>query len=161
MKKRENKLDEMQEQKMLKIEHNGCWLAFWGLGIALVVQWCLGREPAEVAGEWIVFVCLALYITIASIKGGIWDRKLSPTPKVNLLASLLAGTIVGVLYFATSYYEYHAFLGSVATGIFMMVMTVAICFAVISVIAALYRKRVETLEAESDEGVKENSKKEL
>ncbi len=26
-----NRLDEMQEQKMLQIEHNACWLAFWGL----------------------------------------------------------------------------------------------------------------------------------
>ena len=30
-KKMKNKLDEMQELKMLKIEHNGCWFAFWGL----------------------------------------------------------------------------------------------------------------------------------
>lgn len=36
--KRTNKLDEMQEQKMLKIEHNGCWLAFWGLFVSLLVQ---------------------------------------------------------------------------------------------------------------------------
>ena len=28
---KKNNLDEMQEQELLKIEHNGCWLAFWGL----------------------------------------------------------------------------------------------------------------------------------
>ena len=28
--KKENQLDEMQELKLLKIEHNGFWLAFWG-----------------------------------------------------------------------------------------------------------------------------------
>ena len=30
MKKNSN-LDERQEQTLLRIEHNGCWLAFWGL----------------------------------------------------------------------------------------------------------------------------------
>ena len=134
MKKRKNRLDEMQEQKLLKIEHNGCWIAFWGLGIVLVVQ-----------------LCLAWYIGIACVRNGIWDRKLPPTPKANLFASILAGIVVGVIFFSTSYATYHAFLGSAATGIFMMTMTAGICFAAVSAIAALYRKRVEKLEAEEDE----------
>lgn len=33
---RRNRLDERQEQKMLQIEHNGCWIAFWGLAISLL-----------------------------------------------------------------------------------------------------------------------------
>ena len=28
---KKSNLDEIQEQELLKIEHNGCWLAFWGL----------------------------------------------------------------------------------------------------------------------------------
>lgn len=150
-KERRSNLDEMQEQKMLKIEHNGCWLAFLGLGIALVVQWCLGAKTREVAGEWIVFMCLALYISIACLKNGIWDRRLSPAPKTNLFASFIAGIIVGGIYFFISYSKYHAFLGSVATGIFMMAMTTAVCFAAVSVVAVLYRERVKKLEAEDDE----------
>lgn len=33
MKKMTNKLDEMQEQKLLHIERNGCWFAFWALPV--------------------------------------------------------------------------------------------------------------------------------
>ena len=33
-----NRLDEMQEQKLLKIEHNGCWLAFYGLAAVIMIQ---------------------------------------------------------------------------------------------------------------------------
>ena len=51
LKKEKNRLDEMQEQKMLQIEHNGCWLAFWGLGIVLIVQRCLGVDFRYVAGD--------------------------------------------------------------------------------------------------------------
>ena len=34
--KKKNKLDEMQEQKLLRIEHNGCWFAFWALIAAML-----------------------------------------------------------------------------------------------------------------------------
>ena len=37
MKKTESNLDEMQEQKMLKIEHNGYWLGFCGLLVAILI----------------------------------------------------------------------------------------------------------------------------
>ena len=33
-----NNLDEMQEQKLLHIEHNGCWLAFWALLAAMTAE---------------------------------------------------------------------------------------------------------------------------
>ena len=36
MKNLKNNLDEMQEAKLLQIEHNGFWLAFWGLLATLV-----------------------------------------------------------------------------------------------------------------------------
>ena len=35
---KKSRLDEMQEQKMLQIEHNGCWLAFIGLFAVILVQ---------------------------------------------------------------------------------------------------------------------------
>ena len=35
---KKNNLDEMQEQELLKIEHNGYWLAFWGLLTAIVAE---------------------------------------------------------------------------------------------------------------------------
>ena len=42
--KRKNNLDERQEQMLLQVEHRGCWLAFWGLLIALMVQFIMGRD---------------------------------------------------------------------------------------------------------------------
>ena len=70
MKKQRNNLDEQQEQKLLKIEHTGCWLAFWGLWAAVVVELILfGKEGfGRIAGEWIVFMVLALYLGLACIK---------------------------------------------------------------------------------------------
>lgn len=49
MKKTESQLDEMQEQKLLKIEHTSFWLAFWGLVAAILVQSALlsGKLPGR------------------------------------------------------------------------------------------------------------------
>ena len=104
MKKMKNNLDERQELELLRIEHNGCWLAFWGLLIVMLIQLLTGIDGARnLVGEWAVFMCLALYLTIACIKNGIWDRKLRPTFQTNLIASTIAAVITGVIWFLISY----------------------------------------------------------
>lgn len=152
MKKRKNRLDEMQEQEMLKIEHNGCWLAFWGLFIVMGIQVIVyGREHKElIAGEWTVFMCLALYIVAACIRRGIWDRRLAPTPKVNLFCSVIAGIIAGIVHTVLSYREYHKIWGAVAVGIFMMCFIAFTCFAGLTVCVSLYRKRTKRFENEEE-----------
>ena len=42
-----NNLDERQELKLLKIEHNGCWFAFWGLLIAIAIQLVAGSMEVK------------------------------------------------------------------------------------------------------------------
>ena len=65
MKKTKSNLDELQELKLLKIEHNGCWLAFWGLLAVILTQIAIGNDSKQdLSGEWIVFMCLALYLTV-------------------------------------------------------------------------------------------------
>ena len=95
--KMKNNLDEMQEIKLRGIERNGCWFAFWALPAAMMIQLVLGAEPKQMAGEWIVFMCLALYLGIACMRAGIWDRHIPATPLANLVCSLIAGIIVWVL----------------------------------------------------------------
>ena len=60
MNKSRYKLDEMQEQKLLKIERNACWLAFWGLAAVLVVQVITIGDNLwnSIAGEWILFMAI-------------------------------------------------------------------------------------------------------
>ena len=157
-KKMKNKLDEMQEQKMLKIEHNGCWLAFWGLLIALLIQLLIygPGELRQMAGEWIVFMCLALYISIDCIRNGVWDRWLSPTPAANACASIIAGIIVAVLNVVLIYRRHHILSGAVAAGVYMGAMTTGLCFAALTCGAFIYKKRVKHLEQEeTDENQEE------
>ena len=151
-KKMKNKLDEMQEQKMLKIERNGCWFAFWGLLAVLLIQVIVyGYEYNSwryMVGEWIVFMCLALYISIDCLRNGIWDRRLSPTPAVNACASAIAGIIVGTINFVVIYRRHHVLSGSAASGAFLGVMTFVLCFTALTCGVSVYKKRVKHLEQE-------------
>lgn len=95
---KKNLLDEMQEQKMSKIESRGCHVFFFGLLAALVIQTAMGAGAAQVAGEWIVLMGASLYLLWDSIRNGLWDRHLSATSGTNLLCSLAAAAVVGGLY---------------------------------------------------------------
>ena len=153
MKKLENHLDEHQEQELLRIEHNGCWLAFWGLLIAIMAQQLIfGLSFARVAGEWIVFMGLAVYIAIASSRRGIWDRALKMDLKTNLIVSGVAALVFGAWMVAMSLRRIpDKPVGAVAAGVFSAVLVFAVCFAALSFAAHATKKRLEALEAEPEE----------
>lgn len=147
MKKKNNNLDERQELKLLHIEHNGCWIAFWGLVVSMLLQLVLGNSsPKNLAGEWIVFMCLAIYLMAGCIKNGIWDRTLKPNFKTNVIASSIAGIIMGITWFFISYRNYHKLIGSIMTGIFMFFSIGILCFIALMIASQIYKKRIKKLE---------------
>ncbi len=153
MNKQKSNLDEMQEQKLLKIEHNAAWLAFWGLLAAILVQTILGGEDVwrNIIAEWIVFMCLCVYLVIACIKNGIWDRKWKPTLKTHAILSFIAGIACGAILFTSSYIKYNKLLGSVATGLFVFIFTFAATLVVLTIAASLYQKKRNKLEAAGED----------
>ena len=144
---KKNNLDEMQEQKLLKIEHNGCWLAFWGLLAVMAIQMVMGVPGTQMLGEWIVFMVLGLYIGIACLRKGIWDRHLKANWKTNLIVSLLASAAVGVLITASNPYLSEPLDYVLVAGI-SGVFTFVLCFAALSLCMKLYKKRREKLDQE-------------
>ena len=152
MKQYKSNLDEMQEQKLLKIEHNGCWLAFWGLFASLIVQTLLFPEELlrVLAGEWVVFMVLCAYLLVACIKNGIWDRRLHATAKVNLLVSGAGALVVGVVFFFFSLRNYGDPFTAALTGVMMLVGVFVCCFAALSIGMAIYKKRVQALEERAE-----------
>lgn len=132
-KERRSNLDEMKEQQLLHIEKNGCWLAFWGLFIAMQVQFVMGKGflSKELAGEWIVFMVLALYLAVACLRRGIWDRKLKPNFATNLILSLIAGVFVGVVIYVKAYYDFGKTQGALAAGFVAMICVFVLCLVVL------------------------------
>lgn len=157
MKKMKSNLDELQELKLLKIEHNGCWLAFWGLLAVMIIQIVAGNDSRQnLAGEWIIFMCLAAYLTIGCIRNGIWDRKLKPNFKNNIIASIIAALVMGIIWFFVSYRNYHKLVGSIATGIFMFFSIGILCFLALTFCSMLYKKRLQKLEDTDEDSSDDN-----
>lgn len=145
---KKSNLDEMQEQALLRIEHNGCYLAFWALLAAMAVQCVMGAGVRELAGEWIVFMGLALYLVVSCLRHGIWDRKLKANGKTNLAVSLLAGIAVGIFDAAVYLRNAQEWLDLVLITIIPAVITFLLCFGALSFCATLYKKRREKLDQE-------------
>lgn len=144
---KKNNLDEMQEQELLKIEHNGCWLAFWGLLVTMIVQMAMGVPFAQILGEWILLIVLSVYLCGACLCKGIWDRHLKADWKTNLFVSLLAAVATGIVITLCNPYlseplDYVLVAGLTAG------FTFALCFAALSISMKLYKKRREKLDQE-------------
>lgn len=148
-----NNLDEMQEKKLLKIEHNGCWFAFWALLASFFIQQAVfGIENVKYfAGELIVFMCLALYLMGACLRAGIWDRRLKADPKTNLRVSILSAVIGGMVFSIVNYFNFHNLEASVYTFAFMSLFTFVLIFLALTAASRAYNKRLEKLEEQYDE----------
>ena len=144
---KKNNLDEMQEQELLKIEHNGCWLAFWGLLAVMAIQMVMGVPGTQMLGEWIVFMVLALYLVIACLRKGIWDRHLKANRKTNLIISLLAGVAAGIVITVSNPYLSEP-LDYVLTAGLTGGFTFVLCFIALTIGMKLYKKRREKLDQE-------------
>ena len=148
-----NKLDEMQEMKLRGIESNGCWFAFWALLAVIMIQLAMGAEMKQLAGEWIVFMCLALYLCFTCMQAGIWDRRIPASPLANLVCSLIAGIAVWILFtFVMMHNDVWDHLrGAILAAGFIGLFTFGMCFVVLSICTACFKKRVKELEEEPED----------
>lgn len=152
MRNKKNKLDEMQEQKLLQIEKNGMWLTFWGLLIAMVVQLVIYGSDAkeQIIGEWIVFMCLAVYMVINCLRIGVWDRRWEANARTNLLFSAVASVITGFVMAAINYRSYQMIGEAIVTFVINVIFLFIILMIGLTFASYLYKKRLEKLEKEPE-----------
>lgn len=145
---KKSNLDEMQEQKLLKIEHNGYWLAYAGLIAAILVQGVLGGSFREILGEILVLLVICLYMVWGCLKQGIWARRLNANWKTNFLGSLAAGLVMGVFYAVRCAGSIENFGYLIIIGLISAAFTFLLAFAALSACTWFYRKRREKLDNE-------------
>lgn len=150
---KKNNLDEMQEQKLLRLESRGFWLTWWALLAAMAVQLLVyGVEAFHLLlGEWAVFMLSSVYVTAACIKQGLWDRKLKPNFKTNLLISLVAAVVTGGFMGVYSYRSFGAAEAACWTVAMVGGCTFVLCLLALSLSAAAYKKRRQKLDEGSEE----------
>lgn len=153
MRKLMNNLDERQENQLLHIEKNGCWLAFWALIASVFIQQVFFgiTDIQTIAGEYIILLCLAIYLAVGCVKNGIWDRHLKADPKTNMITSAVAAILASIAFALVNYRSYQDILSAVATFVVMVFSVFIICFLALSSLSLLYKKRVKKMEDKYDE----------
>ena len=141
-------LDEMQDNKLLKIEEFGFWLVFWILAAAILLQALMGTTLKELAGEIAALLAASVYIAISSLKNGLWTRKYAPTLKANVITSAIASSIFGVINAIRAFavlkkpIEFSTTIQIVA----MCVGVYILCFALLEIFRLIYEKRRKKLD---------------
>ena len=142
-KKSKNMLDEMQDRKLLKIEEFGFWLVFWVLFAVILLQALMGATLKELMGEIVALMAASVYIAFSSLKNGLWGRSYTPTLKADVIASVLASVIFGILNAVRAFVilKNPVELGAVVQIAALCVGVFILCFALMEVFRLIYKKR--------------------
>lgn len=148
-----SKLDEMQEQKLARIERNISHMAIFGLlALFLIELFLFGYDWKIVGGEFILLMILCFYAIIASLRAGVWSRNIAPTRRNNVLAALAAGLIVFVffLFMTVRWWDLYPLAG-VITAAISSVATIMLTYFLLWASLREYERRQEQLDQEADE----------
>ena len=148
-----SKLDEMQEQKLARIERNISHMAIFGLlALFLIELFLFGYDWKVIGGEFILLMILCFYEIIASLRAGVWSRNIAPTRRNNVLAALAAGLIVFVffLFMTVRWWDLYPLAG-VITAAISGVATFMLTYVLLWVSLREYERRQERLDREADE----------
>lgn len=143
-----SQLDEMQEQKLCKLESRGFWLLWWGLLAAIIIQSLMGESGQVLIWEWVLFMLASLYMVAECIRNGIWDRHIKP----NLCANILGAAVAGIGVFVWIYLKGKYWPGALCASL----CSALLCFAVLQFTTWLYRVRHNQLEHSEDEDEQQN-----
>ncbi len=144
-------LDEMRDQKMLKMEEYGYWILFWGLALAVIVQLFLGGTLRQVAGELIILAIGGAYVLVTSLKNGLWSRSAEPTMKSNAVASLIPAAVICVLSVVKLIQKKEIGTNDILLVIGFTAATYVICFVVLEGLRAAYKNRRQKLDETGEE----------
>lgn len=153
MKRLKNNLDEMQELNLLKIEKAGFWIAYIGLAAVIVVQMLIFQENSiqHIAGEMIVLAASCIYVVAASIKKGIWSRRIPATPMLNLVQSIIWSGIFAVVIIIIKYVQYGSLAGAIASGIIFFIFIGVLCYVILTLLMVCYKRKKDELEKEDED----------
>ena len=138
----------------MRLEEYGYWIVFWALLASIVIQLMMGGTIKQVLGEIIVFLIASVYLSVTTLKNGIWTRTSEASRKGNAVVSIIpAVLIVAVNAFKmiqNNQLETNSMLLAAAFAIAAYIG----CFVILEVYRTTYNKRRKKLD-DIDENEKE------
>ncbi len=153
-KKAENRMDEMQELQLLRLEEHGFWITFWALCAAVAAQALAGTGFREIVGELAVLVIAGGWIMVLCLKNGLWARSYRPSLKTNAACSVIAGLALGGVFAVRTFAVLHKPLSPELAGRIALAMAAAcgVCFGVLEAARAVYKRRRARLDDVEENG---------
>ncbi len=148
---KKNYPDEMQDQKMLKLEEYGFWIVFWGLAVIILVQLVTGGTIRQIAGELAALFIGSVFITFTYLKNGLWTRNSTPTRKGNALTSIIPAVLLGVIHIIKIVKNQEIKTNDILITVAVIAAAYAACFAVLELFRAVYQKRRSRLDDTGEE----------
>ncbi len=152
MKKTKIILDECQEQQLLQIEHNGFWMAYWGLAAIIIIQCIFMLSDIRMyLGELIVFAVLTCYGGSACVRRGIWDRRFAMDIKTILGLSAAGGSFIGVCIIVIMTRTHDSIRNIAISTSIGFVVAFVILFISLGMYATIVKKSMSRLNKEPEE----------
>ncbi|MCO7110164.1 hypothetical protein NIA69_14965 [Gemmiger formicilis] len=146
----------MQKQTLLKIESRGFWMLWVLLLAALIIESLLGFAPREMAAEWFIFMLGCAYSVLSDLRAGIWDRRLKPNTKTNVVVSVVGG--VAVLVWGLIKFAEFGMGVAVLQAVIMGVCTWVLCFALLQLSMKAYKNATLSWKTQRRTTMKTNKK---
>lgn len=149
-----NNLDEMQESKLLKIEHNACWIAYCGIILAIVIQLIISAVTGKnisVAGETAVLIIMNIYIVFSSIRNAVRYKDTTSGMKAYTLIILLISLGVSLFEGIMSFIEQQNILFSILYFILMFAVLFVSLMALCIIFRVLFKHKEKKMDELADE----------
>ena len=142
-------MDEMQKEKMLKINSGGMKLCALGLLAVILIQWFMNRDFSCVMGELAVYGLLAMYIVVSYMYEGLWGDRVRPSWRGNLLISMIVPLAIGAVLMLKKAAS-SEFSLSLPAILLRMAIGFIVCFVALTVLLFIYQKRRQALDDEKE-----------
>lgn len=147
-------VDEREQMEMFRMEHYMYWFAFWALLVGIFFQIIFLDAPfRQVAGEWTVFMLMAIGLVIGDLAGGHFDYNSRPGWKSYLIWSLIAAAaVVGITLANGIRHGWYENASDVAMPLFILgLFTFLLTYIAIAAAGAFVKYRRRKLEEEYED----------
>ena len=139
-------LDEMQDQKLLKLEEYGYWIVFYALLASIIIQFMMGGTIKQVLGEIIVFLVASAYLSVTTLKNGLWTRSSEPSRKENAVISIIPAVIIAAINAFKMIQNNQLETNSILIAAAFAIVAYIGCFVILEVYRTAYNKRRKKLD---------------
>ena len=138
----------------MRLEEYSYWIVFWALLASIVIQLMMGGTIKQVLGEIIVFLIASVYLSVTTLKNGIWTRTSEASRKGNAVVSIIPAVLIVAVNAFKMIQNNQLETNSMLLAAAFTIAAYIGCFVILEVYRTTYNKRRKKLD-DIDENEKE------